>query len=158
MITCAFLIRISTTCRTLNMECTCLATTQSPSYMIPTFCPVQQSAGTYRSLSSLHVLQAAIWHNSNYRVHFWPPAHLWRNAGKGSINIGGTSDLWLPSAHAPRGTVVILCVCVSVTTLAATYLVCKSKLRCYTVSYGVPNVCIVWNPLKTFSFGVICWW
>ena len=30
-------------------------------------------------------------------------------------------------------------VCLSVTSLAATYLVCESKLRCYEVSYGVPN-------------------
>ena len=38
-----------------------------------------------------------------------------------------------------RVTVVVLCVCLSVTTLAATYLVYESKLLCYKVPYGVPN-------------------
>ena len=32
-----------------------------------------------------------------------------------------------------------LSVCLSVITLAATYLVCESNLRCYKVPYGVPN-------------------
>ena len=50
-----------------------------------------------------------------------------------------------------EGMVVVLCVCVclSVTELAATYLVCKSKVRCYKVPYGVSNLCIVWIWLKT---------
>ena len=39
-----------------------------------------------------------------------------------------------------RVTVVVLCVILSVTTLAATYLVCESNLRCYKVPYDVPNV------------------
>ena len=30
-------------------------------------------------------------------------------------------------------------VCLSVTTLTATYLVCESKLRCYNIPYGIPN-------------------
>ena len=34
---------------------------------------------------------------------------------------------------------VYLSVCLSVTMLAATYLVCASNLRCYKVPYGVPN-------------------
>ena len=38
-----------------------------------------------------------------------------------------------------RVTVVVLCVCLSVTTLAATYLVYESKLLCCKVPYGVPN-------------------
>ena len=58
-----------------------------------------------------------------------------------------------------RVTVVVLCVCVSVclsvTKLAATYLVCKSKLRCYTIPHGVPNACIVWIPLKTLCSPVL---
>ena len=41
-------------------------------------------------------------------------------------------------------TVVVLCVCLSVTTLAATYLVYKSKLLYYKVPYGVPNAWFVW--------------
>ena len=38
-------------------------------------------------------------------------------------------------------TVVFLCVCVclSVTKLAATYLVCESKVRRYKDPYGIPN-------------------
>ena len=46
-------------------------------------------------------------------------------------------------------------VCLSVTKLAATYLVCKSKLRCYTILYGVPNACIVWISLKTLCLPVL---
>ena len=40
-------------------------------------------------------------------------------------------------------------VCLSVTTLAATYLVCKSKVQYCKVPYGIPNACIVWIPLRT---------
>ena len=49
-------------------------------------------------------------------------------------------------------------VCLSVTKIAATYLVCKFKLRYYTIPYGIPNACIVWIPLKTLftCFGIIC--
>ena len=32
-----------------------------------------------------------------------------------------------------------VCVCLSLTTLAATYLVGESNLQCYKVPYGVPN-------------------
>ena len=47
-----------------------------------------------------------------------------------------------------RVTVVVLCVsvyvhvsvCLSATTLAAIYLVWKSKVQCYTVLFGVANV------------------
>jgi hypothetical protein len=39
--------------------------------------------------------------------------------------------------------VVALSVCVSVTTLTATYLVCESKLQCCKVPCGVPNTCYV---------------
>ena len=46
-------------------------------------------------------------------------------------------------------------VCLSVTKLAATYLVCKSKLWCYTIRYGIPNACIVWIPLKTLCLPVL---
>ena len=37
---------------------------------------------------------------------------------------------------------VVVCVCLSVTKLAATYwyLVCESKVQCYKVPYGIPNV------------------
>ena len=52
---------------------------------------------------------------------------------------------------------VCVSVCVSVTALAATYLVYKSRIRCYEVPWGVLNVCIVWVSLKMLSsFGVIC--
>ena len=44
-------------------------------------------------------------------------------------------------------------VILSVTKLAATYLVCKSKLGCYTIPHGVPNACIVWIPLTSFADG-----
>ena len=44
--------------------------------------------------------------------------------------------------------------CLSVTKLAATYLVCESKLQYYKVPYGVPNACIVWILLKTLYLPV----
>ena len=49
-----------------------------------------------------------------------------------------------------RGTVVVLCVCVclSVTALAATYLVCTSKLRHHRVPCGLLKLWIVWISLK----------
>ena len=37
-----------------------------------------------------------------------------------------------------------VCVCLSVTTLAATYLVFTSKIRCLTVHYGVFQICNMW--------------
>ena len=52
-----------------------------------------------------------------------------------------------------RVMVVVLCVCVSVTTLVATYLVYMSKVRWYTVSCRVLRICIVWTSLKTFCLG-----
>ena len=39
--------------------------------------------------------------------------------------------------------------CLSVTTLAATYLVCESNLRCCKVTCGVPNAWFVWISPKT---------
>ena len=44
---------------------------------------------------------------------------------------------------------VYLCICVSVTKLAATYLVCGSKVQLCKVPYDVPNTCIAWISLKT---------
>ena len=56
---------------------------------------------------------------------------------------------------------VCLSVCLSVTMPAATYLVCKSKVRCYKVPYGVSNLkpmyCVDFAENALFpSFGVIC--
>ena len=49
------------------------------------------------------------------------------------------------------GTVVVLCVCVSVTMLAATYmyLLHKFQVRCYKVPCGLSSICIVRVLLKT---------
>ena len=46
-------------------------------------------------------------------------------------------------------------VCLSVTKLAATYLVCESKVQHYKVPYGIPNACIVWILLKTLFSSVL---
>ena len=46
-------------------------------------------------------------------------------------------------------------VCLSVNKLAATYLVCKSKLRYYTIPYGVPNACLYGFRWKYF-FRLFC--
>ena len=51
-----------------------------------------------------------------------------------------------------RVTVVVLCVCVSVTKLTATYLVYESKMWFCTVPSSVPNACIMWISLKTPCF------
>ena len=40
-------------------------------------------------------------------------------------------------------TISIPCVCVSVNSLTATYLVFKSKMQCHKVPFGDPNACIV---------------
>ena len=44
----------------------------------------------------------------------------------------------------------------SVTTLAATYLVCESNLQCCKVPYGVPNAWFVWISPKTLCLPVLC--
>ena len=54
-----------------------------------------------------------------------------------------------------RVTVVGLCVILSVTTLAASYLVYESNLRCCKVPYGVPNVWFVWISQKTLCSPVL---
>ena len=54
-----------------------------------------------------------------------------------------------------RVTVVILYVCVSVTTLAATYLVYMSQVRFCRVLYGVFKVLVVWLSLKTLRSRVL---
>ena len=46
-----------------------------------------------------------------------------------------------------------MCVCVSDTSLAATYLVYMSKVRRYTVSSRLLKICIVWTSLKMFCSG-----
>ena len=52
-----------------------------------------------------------------------------------------------------RVTVVVLSVCVSVTTLTAAYLVYMSKVRQYTISCKLLKICIVWTSLKMFCSG-----
>ena len=46
-------------------------------------------------------------------------------------------------------------VSLSVTTLAATYLVCESNLQCYKVPYGLPNAWFVWILPKTLYSPVL---
>ena len=46
-----------------------------------------------------------------------------------------------------------VCLCLSVTTLVATYLVYTSKASRYTVSCRFLKICIVWTSMKTFSSG-----
>ena len=48
---------------------------------------------------------------------------------------------------------VCVSVCLSVTTLAATYLVCMSKLRHHRVPCRLLKLCIVWISLKIFCSG-----
>ena len=50
---------------------------------------------------------------------------------------------------------VCLSVCLSVTTLAATYLVFESNLQCCKVPYGVPNPWFVWISPKTLCLPVL---
>ena len=54
-----------------------------------------------------------------------------------------------------RVTVVILCVCVSVTMLAATYLVYTSQVRFRRVLYGIFKVLVVWLSLKMLRSRVL---
>ena len=56
------------------------------------------------------------------------------------------------------GSHCVVCVCVCVTTLAATYimyLIYKSQVRYYKVPNGVSNVCIVWISLKMLCSPVL---
>ena len=50
---------------------------------------------------------------------------------------------------------VVVCVCLSVTELTASYLVCKSKMRCYKVPYDIPNAGFVWISLRTLCSPVL---
>ena len=56
-----------------------------------------------------------------------------------------------------RGMVVVLCICLFVTMLAATYLVytCRSKTRCRRVLYGIFKIFTVWLSLKTLRSRVL---
>ena len=56
-----------------------------------------------------------------------------------------------PRRACARGTVVVL----SVTTLAAAYLVLKSQVKCHRVLHGVFNRCIVWILLKMLRSKVL---
>ena len=45
------------------------------------------------------------------------------------------------------------CVCVCVTALAATYLVCMSKVKHHRVPCRLLKICVVWTLLKMFCSG-----
>ena len=52
-------------------------------------------------------------------------------------------------------------VCLSVTKLAATYLICEYQVRFYKIPYGISNACVDFAKFENvlfFSFGVICSW
>ena len=73
-----------------------------------------------------------------------------------NLNINFYSAHYLLTLGAcARVTVVVLCVCLSVTTLAATYLVYGSRLLRYKVPYGVPNAWFVWISQKTICSPVL---
>ena len=46
-----------------------------------------------------------------------------------------------------------MCVCLFVTALATTYLVCMSKVRDHRVPCRLLKICIVWPSLKMFCSG-----
>ena len=52
-----------------------------------------------------------------------------------------------------RSVSVCVCVYVSVTALAATYLVCVSKVRHHRVPCRLLKICIVWTLLEMFCLG-----
>ena len=52
-------------------------------------------------------------------------------------------------------TVVVLWVCLSVTKLAATYLVHTSQVRCHRVAHGIFKTSVVWVLLKTLRSKVL---
>ena len=55
--------------------------------------------------------------------------------------------------YGSRFVCVCLSVCLSVTALVATYLVCMSKLRHHRVPCRLLKVCIMWISLKIFCLG-----
>ena len=50
---------------------------------------------------------------------------------------------------------VYVCICVSITKLAVTYLVYTLKTRCHYASHGIFKICIVWILLKTLCSKVL---
>ena len=69
----------------------------------------------------------------------------------------GRANIVKPQRACTRVTVVVLCVClsvcVSVTALAAIYLVYMSKVMWHIVSCRLLKICIVWISLKKFPSG-----
>ena len=68
---------------------------------------------------------------------------------------GLTIVLWFINPQHMREGYGSRSVCVSVTKLAATYLVCESKMQLCKVPYGVPNTRILWISLKTLCSPVL---
>ena len=69
-----------------------------------------------------------------------------------------SSDLRLLTlgAHVPYGySSHSVCVCLSVTMLAATYPVYTSQVRCHRVVYGIFKISVVWLLLKMLRSNVL---
>ena len=81
--------------------------------------------------------------------------HLSITSSKWSLSEPQMINPWRMREGYGSHSVCTVCLCVSVAALAATYLVYKSRVRCYKVLYGVSNVCIVWILLKTFRSPVL---
>ena len=66
---------------------------------------------------------------------------------------GNSTCLINPRRMRCRVTVVVQCVCVSVTMLATTYLICMSKVGHHGVPCRLLKICIVWTSLEMFCSG-----
>ena len=65
--------------------------------------------------------------------------------------------VWLSLTPRRLGTRLCMTLCLSVTTLAATYLIYTSQVRCHRVVYGVFKILVVWLLLKMLCSKVLVW-
>ena len=89
----------------------------------------------------------------------WAPKPLLRSMDMYTVgsetSLPSSKPLSLILGACTRGTIVVLCVSVSVTMLAATYPIYTLKTGCHWAFHGCFKVCIVWISLKMLCSKVL---
>ena len=93
----------------------------------------------------LHVVTHFFYTRILYYANYIPDRHAYNFRGIAPLTLGACT----------RGTVVVLCVSLSVTILAATYLIYTSKVRGHRILYGIFKILIVWLLLKMLHSKVL---